>query len=66
MTRMPLTAELNFHLVASWKRRNPGPSLTLLAGDQDGFHTRRSSSSPVVDVRAAKMSCTSHSALLPR
>jgi hypothetical protein len=55
-------AELKFHLGEFLNRRMTGPSaIMLLHGIHDVFQTTRSSFSPVMDVRSAKISCTSQS-----
>jgi hypothetical protein len=58
--RLP-AAEPNFHLRSPSKRIMTGPSDIMLdLGIQDVFHTTSSSFSPVMEVRSASISWTSH------
>ena len=58
--RLP-AVETNFHLRSPLKRIMTGPSDIMLdLGIQDVFHTTSSSFSPVMEVRSASISWTSH------
>lgn len=59
--RMKPDVELKDHLVALLNPLMMGPSgIMLLTGIHEDFQTTRSSFSPVIDVRSARISCTSH------
>ena len=54
------TADMKRHLRALWCLVRMGPSCTLVIGIHSGCQTTRTSLHPsVVDVRSAKMACTS-------